>query len=71
VNRKITSATQLTRILQYFRIARLTLLVPPPTLSSSPFTKCAEEPQKVPIKGLKDVPKRALVNYNDDVLASN
>jgi hypothetical protein len=27
--------------------------------------------QKVPIKGLKDAPKRALVNYNDDVLASN
>ncbi len=27
--------------------------------------------QTVPIKGLKDVPKRALVNYNDDVLASN
>jgi hypothetical protein len=27
--------------------------------------------QKVPVKGLKDVPKRALVNYNDDVLASN
>jgi hypothetical protein len=27
--------------------------------------------QKVPIKGLKDIPKRALVNYNDDVLASN
>jgi Peptidase family M1 domain len=27
--------------------------------------------QKVPIKGLKDTPKRALVNYNDDVLASN
>jgi hypothetical protein len=27
--------------------------------------------QKVPLKGLKDRPKRALVNYNDDVLASN
>jgi aminopeptidase N len=27
--------------------------------------------QKVPLKGLKDTPKRALVNYNDDVLASN
>jgi hypothetical protein len=27
--------------------------------------------QKVPMKGLKDVPKRAVVNYNDDVLASN
>jgi len=27
--------------------------------------------QQVPIKGLKDVPKRALLNYNDDVLASN
>jgi hypothetical protein len=27
--------------------------------------------QKVPLKGWKDVPKRALVNYNDDVLASN
>ena len=27
--------------------------------------------QKVPLKGWKDVPKRALLNYNDDVLASN
>jgi len=27
--------------------------------------------QKVPLKGLKDAPKRALVNYYDDVLASN
>ena len=27
--------------------------------------------QKVSMKGLKEVPKRALVNYNDDVLASN
>jgi len=27
--------------------------------------------QKVPLKGLKDIPKRALLNYNDDVLASN
>jgi hypothetical protein len=26
--------------------------------------------QKVPLKGLKDTPKRALLNYNDDVLAS-
>ncbi|HUJ33321.1 MAG TPA: M1 family aminopeptidase [Candidatus Acidoferrum sp.] len=26
---------------------------------------------KIPIKGLKDVPKRAMINYNDDVLASN
>ncbi len=26
---------------------------------------------KVPLKGLKDAPKRALVNYYDDVLASN
>jgi hypothetical protein len=26
--------------------------------------------QKVPLKGLKDQPRRALVNYNDDVLAS-
>ena len=26
---------------------------------------------KVPLHGLKDTPKRALVNYNDDVLASN
>jgi hypothetical protein len=25
---------------------------------------------KVPVKGLKDTPKRAVVNYNDDVLAS-
>ncbi|MGB9203649.1 MAG: M1 family aminopeptidase [Terriglobales bacterium] len=27
--------------------------------------------QKVPLRGLKDTPKRALLNYNDDVLASN
>ena len=27
--------------------------------------------QKVPLKGLKDTPKRTLVNYNDDVLALN
>jgi hypothetical protein len=27
--------------------------------------------QKIPLKGLKDTPKRAFVNYNDDVLASN
>ncbi len=27
--------------------------------------------QKVPLKGLKETPKRALLNYNDDVLASN
>jgi Peptidase family M1 domain len=27
--------------------------------------------QKVPLKGLKDPPKRALLNYYDDVLASN
>jgi len=27
--------------------------------------------QKIPMKGWKDVPKRALLNYNDDVLASN
>ncbi|HKM48895.1 MAG TPA: M1 family aminopeptidase [Terriglobales bacterium] len=27
--------------------------------------------QKVPLKGLKDTPKPALLNYNDDVLASN
>lgn len=27
--------------------------------------------QKVPLKGWKTVPKRALINYNDDVLASN
>ncbi len=27
--------------------------------------------QKVSLKGLKDAPKRALLNYNDDVLASN
>jgi hypothetical protein len=26
---------------------------------------------KVPIKGLKDAPRRALLNYYDDVLASN
>ncbi len=26
--------------------------------------------QKVPLKGLKDRPKRALINYYDDVLAS-
>jgi aminopeptidase N len=27
--------------------------------------------EKVPIKGLKDKPRRALLNYMDDVLASN
>lgn len=27
--------------------------------------------QKVPLNGLKEVPRRAVVNYNDDVLASN
>lgn len=27
--------------------------------------------QKVPLKGLKTKPKRAMVNYYDDVLASN
>jgi hypothetical protein len=27
--------------------------------------------KKVPLKGLKDTPKRAMLNYNDDVLASN
>jgi Peptidase family M1 domain len=27
--------------------------------------------QKVPIRGLKEAPKRAVLNYNDDVLASN
>ena len=27
--------------------------------------------QKIPMKGWKDIPKRALINYNDDVLASN
>jgi len=27
--------------------------------------------QKIPLKGLKDTPKRALLNYYDDVLASN
>ena len=27
--------------------------------------------QKAPLKGLKDAPKRALVNYSDDVLPSN
>jgi hypothetical protein len=27
--------------------------------------------QKIPLKGLKDTPRRAFVNYNDDVLASN
>jgi uncharacterized protein YgbK (DUF1537 family) len=27
--------------------------------------------QKVPLKGLKDKPRRALINYMDDVLASN
>ncbi|MBZ5663814.1 MAG: hypothetical protein LAO30_04360 [Acidobacteriia bacterium] len=27
--------------------------------------------QKIPLKGLKDTPKRAVVNYNNDVLASN
>ena len=27
--------------------------------------------QKVPLKGLKDAPRRAMINYNADVLASN
>jgi len=27
--------------------------------------------EKIPLKGLKDPPKRALLNYYDDVLASN
>ncbi|MFY9904816.1 MAG: hypothetical protein WAK62_06695, partial [Terriglobales bacterium] len=27
--------------------------------------------RKVPLKGLKDTPKRAMLNANDDVLASN
>jgi len=27
--------------------------------------------QKVPLRGVKTAPKRALVNYNYDVLASN
>jgi hypothetical protein len=27
--------------------------------------------QKVPLKGVKDAPKRAMLNYYDDVLASN
>jgi hypothetical protein len=26
--------------------------------------------QKIPLKGLKDKPKRAVINYYDDVLAS-
>ena len=28
-------------------------------------------PQKVPLKGLKAKPRRAMINYYDDVLASN
>ena len=31
--------------------------------------KAVEE--KLPLKGLKDAPKRAVLNYYDDVLASN
>jgi hypothetical protein len=27
--------------------------------------------ERIPLKGLKDTPKRALLNYYDDVLASN
>ena len=27
--------------------------------------------QKIPMKGLRDTPKRAVLNYNSDVLASN
>jgi hypothetical protein len=27
--------------------------------------------QKVPLRGLKDTPRRALLNYNYDVLAGN
>lgn len=27
--------------------------------------------QKIPIKGLKEKPRRAMLNYMDDVLASN
>jgi len=26
---------------------------------------------KIPLKGLKDIPRRAIVNYYDDVLASS
>jgi len=35
------------------------------------LTGNASVERKVPIKGIKDIPKRALVNYYDDVLASN
>jgi hypothetical protein len=31
----------------------------------------ATEEQRVPIKGLKDKPRRALLNYMDDVLSTN
>jgi hypothetical protein len=40
-------------------------------LGRARLTGSSSVEQKIPIKGLKDVPKRALLNYNDDVLASN
>ncbi len=36
-----------------------------------PFVHFLGIEQKVPLKGTKTPPKRALVNYNYDVLASN
>jgi len=40
-------------------------------LGRARLTGSSSVEQKIPIKGLNDVPKRALLNYNDDVLASN
>jgi hypothetical protein len=40
-------------------------------LGRAHLTGSSSVEQKIPMKGLKDVPKRALLNYNDDVLASN
>ena len=40
-------------------------------LGRAPLVGNTSANQKVPLKGLKDTPKRALLNYNNDVLASN
>jgi hypothetical protein len=40
------------------------------TLGRANLTGNTSFEQKVPIKGLKEKPRRALVNYYDDVLAS-
>jgi Peptidase family M1 domain len=40
-------------------------------LGRTHLTGNASVDRKVPLKGLKGTPKRALLNYNDDVLASN